>query len=71
MEVTLTYAPKLKGKHTLALPLLCARFLLRMIISLLQQKQGQFHVFDSVSGPRHRVTFPAVPVRRLAPKAIL
>lgn len=60
-----------KWKHTLPSPLQCADLLLRMIIPYLQQKQGDVHIFYLASGQVHRVTFPAVSVRRLAPKVIV
>ena len=53
LEVTFTYTPKFKWKHTLPSPLQCADLLLRMIIPYLQQKQGQVHIFYLASRQGH------------------
>lgn len=60
-----------KWKHTLPSPSQCADLLLRMIIPYLQQKQGEVHIFYLASGQVHCVTFPAVSVRRPAPKVMV
>ena len=61
VEITFTYPPKFKWKHTLPSPMQCAHLLLRLM-PFLQQKQDQVDIFHLASG-HCRASLVAQPVK--------